>query len=206
MYTALLSTAYLAPIHYYSKFLNHKKTIIEINDNYSKQSYRNRCIIYGANGPMNLIVPIKKGVKTKTKTKDIKIEYDINWQHIHIVSMRSSYKSSPFYDYYIDDFLKIYNKKHLFLVDQNMEFHNLICTLMEFPAETTVSEKYYKDTSGINDYRDLIHPKQKELENTYKPTPYNQVFIEKSGFIPNLSIIDLLFNEGTNATEVIKQE
>lgn len=193
----LLSSLYLAPLEYYSIFNKHDKVVIEINDNYQKQSYRNRCIIAGPNGPQSLSIPIEKPNGNKCLMKDIRIAEHGNWRHLHWNAIISAYNSSPFFQYYEDDFRPFYEKKITFLHDLNEQLRSLICRFIGINKEVSYSESYIKDPlECVVDLRESIHPKRK---SDFKINPYYQVFSHKLGFQNNLSIIDLLFNMGNES-------
>ena len=202
---ALLSTSYLPPIQYFSKFLYYEKVYIEIYENYQKQSYRNRCVIYAANGPLTLVVPVIKKQGVKTKISDIKIDYSKSWQRMHWRSIVSAYKNSPFFEFFEEKFVHFYENNARFLVDLNM---SLLKTVLEIFEVDTFPEftKVYQIHGNFDDYRHSINPKKRlaKPDNLYEVVPYHQVFNEKFGFIPNLSIIDLLFNMGTESTSMLK--
>ena len=202
MQTVLLSSLYLAPVQYYSKLFRADKGIIEIHDNYQKQSYRNRCIIAAANGAMPLSVPIEKSETLKCKMKDIRIADHGNWQHLHWNAIISAYNSSPYFDYYRDDFSLFYEKKIDFLFDLNEQLRSLICQLLQIDIPVAYSTEFEEETAeGVVDLRETIHPKRnwQETDSDFKAKPYYQVFAEKNGFIANASIIDLLFNKGNES-------
>lgn len=194
--TALFSSLYLAPIEYYSKLFRAEKAIIEINENYQKQSYRNRCNILGANGVMPLSIPIEKPQTLKCKMKDIRIAEHGNWRHLHWHSIISAYNSTPFFEYYEDDFRPFYEKKYIFLHDFNEELRQLICRLIGIETPVTFTETYITETTSAIDFRETIHPKRK---SDFTTKPYYQVFSDKHAFCNNLSIIDLLFNMGNES-------
>lgn len=201
--SVILSTAYLAPIQYYTKLVKYKNVFIEMHENFVKQTYRNRCKIYAANGELSLSIPVKKR-PTKTLIKDIYIDYDTNWQKMHWKSIESAYRSSPFFEFYEDGLKPFYHKKYKFLVDFNLEIQNVLLELLELQVDYKFTEEYHhKMTYEFDDFRDKINPKKKDYDPEFKPVNYIQVFQEKYGFLPNLSIIDLLFNEGTNAQEIL---
>ena len=204
--SVILSTAYLAPIQYFSKILKFDTSIIELHENYVKQSFRNRCNIYGANGLQTLSIPIKKNTKPKILIKDIKISYEKNWQKNHWKAIKSAYGSSPFYEYFIDDFAPFYNKKFTFLIDFNNEIQQVVLDLLEIDTNITYTNSFKKNYD-IKDFRETINPKKRlaKPDEEFVCFEYYQVFAEKHGFIPNLSIIDLLFNEGTNAVEILNK-
>jgi len=200
----VLTTAYFAPVQYYSKFLKYNKVLIEVHDHFTKQTYRNRCKIYAANGVLQLSVPVKKD-QTKTRLCDIKIDYDTNWRKVHWKSIESAYKASPFFDYYADDLVPFFNRKYNFLIDFNTEIQNQILNLLNLDVSiqfTKSFKNYY--SADYDDFREKIHPKKVIEDNDFTATQYMQVFQDRYGFQPNLSIIDLLFNEGPHAQNILK--
>jgi hypothetical protein len=197
-----LSTAYLAPVQYYTKLFAANQVWLEACDNYIKQTYRNRCTIAAANGPMTLSIPIVKPSTHKCLTRDIEISDHGNWRHLHWNAITSAYNSSPYFEYYIDDFAPFYERKHTFLVDFNDELRELICSLLDVSPIISKTTAYAEPFE--NDYRSLIHPKQIGTDPQFDPQPYYQVFKAKFGFTPNLSIIDLLFNKGPESLLVLR--
>lgn len=203
MQTALLSSFYLAPIEYYSALFRAESAVIEIHDNYQKQSYRNRCNIIGANGLMPLSIPIEKPATAKCAMKDIRIAQHGNWQHLHWNAIVSAYNSTPFFEYYADELQPFYEKKIPFLADFNRQLHHLVCRWLQIETPTEASTAYLTETSqGISDYRESIHPKR---PSRFIAQPYYQVFREKLGFIPNASIVDLVFNMGNESRLLLCQ-
>lgn len=199
----LLSTTYLGPIQYYSKLVKYNKVYIEINDHFVKQTYRNRCKIYGANGILQLSIPVKKSAP-KIKVKDLLIDYDTNWQKMHWKSIESAYRSSPFFEFYEDDFLPFYKTKYKFLLEFNSLLQNVILEHLDVNKNIQYTDEFLSaEGSDYEDYRDSIHPKKNHLDPNFNCKQYNQVFIHKHGFKENLSIIDLLFNEGPNAINIL---
>ncbi|MDL2223703.1 WbqC family protein [Bacteroidales bacterium OttesenSCG-928-M06] len=190
-----LTTAYLAPVEYYILLNSSSEIIIEKQDNYIKQTYRNRCIIAGANGLQTLSIPIVKPDNPKCLTKDIQIADHGNWRHLHWNAIVSAYNSTPFFEYYADDFYPFYEKKIKYLFDFNEQLRELICLLLDVSPNIAYSTEYTTDlTPGALDLRERIHPKKEAYLTYFKP--YYQVFDNKYGFYPNLSIVDLLFNMG----------
>ena len=199
----LLSTAYLAPVQYFTKLLKYNNISIEAHENFIKQTYRNRCNIYGANGILSLSIPVKKDAH-KIVIKDLLIDYSTNWRKLHWKSIESAYSSSPFFEYYADDFIPFYRKKYKYLLEFNHEIQEMIIGNLEIEVNINYTKEYqFANDLLIDDFREKIHPKKNISDKDFKIQKYNQVFIDKHGFIPNLSILDLLFNEGTNAINLL---
>jgi hypothetical protein len=197
----LLSTAYFAPVQYFSKLLRYHQVVIERHENYCKQSYRNRCTIYTTNGLLNLVVPVVKTGELKIPITEVEISYDTLWQKLHFKAIESAYRRSPFYEYYIDDLMTFFNCRHRYLYEFNMQIMRTMCHLMKIPFRVEESREYMKPAEGIIDLRDGIHPKANRQQNDddFVPPHYTQVFADKWGFKPNLSILDLLFHTGPEA-------
>lgn len=202
-----LTSAYLAPIQYYAKFLVADKICIEQHDNYVKQTYRNRCTIVSANGAIALSIPVEHSSKEKVQMKDIRISDHGNWQHMHWNAIVSAYNSTPFFEYYQDDFYPFFHKKYSFLFDLNEELRTLILDLLRIRLpEISYTEEYKMDfESNELDLREVIHPKKdwSDLDSAFKSIPYYQVFEQKFGFIDNMSILDLFFNMGNESQLVL---
>ncbi|MEN8186517.1 MAG: WbqC family protein [Bacteroidota bacterium] len=193
----IVHPTYFSPVIQYVALANAEEIIFEAEDNYQKQTFRNRCYIYGANGKQLLTVPVLHTKKDgHQKTKDVKIDNSFSWQKLHKRSLETAYRSSPFFEFYEDEVIKIFQKKIDFLLDLNLETYQIISELL--PLELTVrNTKVYKEEySEKQDLRYLVNAKSKV---NYHFETYQQVFADKHNFIPNLSILDLLFNEGPNA-------
>ncbi len=205
--TAILSTAYLGPVQYFTKFILYSRVLIEQHETYLKQSYRNRCYIYGTNGRMPVVIPVKKVNSNNTKTKDILIDYDTNWQRIHWNSIVSAYRSSPFFEFYEDDLGSFYSNREKTLLSLNQKILFLILGFLEIDVEINLTDKFHRSYENAMDFRQGINPKKRlaETDNRFAAIKYNQVFTEKHGFLPNLSIIDLLFNEGPDSGEILRR-
>lgn len=195
-----LSTAYFPTIFYFSRILGCSEVFIEKEENFLKQTYRNRCIILGANGPLNLTIPVNHKLP-KIKIHEVEISYHTNWNRVHYRAIESAYRNSPFYDYYIDDLKPFFIKKHDSLLGFNTSILNVCLSLLKFKGIIKYTESYLKET-GENDYRYSINPKT-EIDGFFFPE-YHQVFIEKHGFKPNLSILDLLFNLGPDSLTYLR--
>jgi hypothetical protein len=200
----ILTSQYFPPVSYFALLVQFGKILIEASEHYRKQSYRNRCLIRGANKIEKLIVPVKHPAN-HPEIRDIRIDYSTNWFKLHRKALLSAYGKSPFYEFFADDFFHILDKKHRFLFDLNMEILPKCLDLLGIEQELTYANHYIKTCKpGIFDARDLIDPKKPDKNRLFfKPVPYYQVF--GKNFAENLSIIDLLFCEGPNALQIIKQ-
>ena len=207
--SALLSTAYLAPIQYYAKLYAYPQVMIEQMDHYVKQTYRNRCVIAAPDGPLALTIPTVKPDTEKCPLRDIRISDHGNWRHLHWNALCSAYNHTPYFEYYRDDFAPFYEqKRYTFLVDYNEALMQLVCGLMDLTPQLSRTTTYLAEPpADVADFRELIHPKRmaSEADPAFRPAPYYQVFQERLGFLPNLSIADLLFNMGPESLLVLKQ-
>jgi hypothetical protein len=203
MSTALFSTAYFAPIQYYMHWRDSESPVLEACEHYIKQTWRNRCVIGTANGPMTLSLPVD-GDSEKTTIRDVRISGHGNWQHLHWNSIESAYNSSPFFEYYADDLRPFFEKRPGFLFDFNEEIRAKMCELLEIQKHVRITSEYYRAEilpDGWKDFRNIIHPKKDPelVDPDFTAKQYYQVFDRKFGFQPNLSILDLLFNMGPEA-------
>ena len=205
----ILSTAYLAPFEYYSKLFSGEDILIEQHENYIKQSYRNRCSILSANGVMPLSIPIESAGGKKCPIRDVCIADHGNWRHLHWNALISAYNSTPFFEYYEDDFRPFYERKYKYLFDFNEELREMICSLLSFDtANISYTEDYITDiTSEDIDLRQDLSPKKdcKTFDPDFVSIPYYQVFEERYGFTENLSIVDLLFNMGNESLLILEK-
>lgn len=198
---AVFPLFYLPPIEYFNRMVQHKDIIlIENAEHFQKQSYRNRASIHSPNGKLDLIVPVIRGSKVHTKVKDVKICYDFNWQRLHLMSLQTSYRSSAYFEYYEDDLLIFYEKKWDFLFDYNEEFLSILMRFLKININYSYTGNFENDYSVSLDFRESIHPKKPSLINS---SNYFQVFEERNGFLPNLSIVDLLFNQGPQSIKYL---
>jgi len=192
------SSAYLAPVEYYSEMAKADTVFIESYDFYQKQTYRNRCQIAAANGPMALSIPVEKESGEKILTRDVRLSGHNDWQLNHWRSIESAYNSTPFFEYYKDDLLPFYEKKWNFLLDFNLGIQSKILELLNLNADIHLTGEYKVQLDDtVLDLRDAIHPKKENQSINCKP--YYQVFEQRFGFQQNLSIIDLLFNMGNES-------
>ena len=200
MTTSLLSSAYCAPIQWFQKLNRYDAVVIEQHDNFLKQTFRNRCVIATANGTQTLTIPVEKSDGDKCLMRDIRISDHGNWRRLHWNALATAYGDSPFFDYYADDLRPFYEKRFAFLLDFNMQMTAKLCELLYITPNISLSEEYVKDVeSGVDDFREVIRPKHPMPDADFIPKPYYQVYAQRHGFIPNLSILDLLFNMGNEA-------
>ena len=204
MTTALLQTTYFGPIQWYQKLYRYDHCLIEQYDSYQKQTYRNRCLIATANGVQALTVPVESDkrevISDKCLVKDIRISDHNQWRRVHWNALQSAYNESPFFDYYADDLHPFFERKYNFLVDFNEAIRQKICELIDIQSQVEYTSLYTlaitPQTSALVDYRDVIHAKHPQPDDTFEAKRYWQVFQHKYGFLPNLSILDLLFCMG----------
>jgi len=201
----LLGTAYIPPIQYMSKFLKYKTVWIETQEHFLKQTYRNRTIIESGNGLETLVIPVQ-GEGKKKNIKDLKISYVENWRSLHWNALVTAYSSSPFFDLLKYDFKPLYKKKTTFLLDFNMKLLEIILDILEIKADIKLTENFEGVPDNCLNMREAIHPKPQKasLDPFFKAFPYTQVYEDIYPFYPNLSIIDLLFNYGSSAYEILR--
>lgn len=202
----LLSTATFPPVQFFSKFLLFENVYLEQHENFTKQTYRNRYEIFGANGMIPLIVPVAKGRGRNVKIRELRISYDMEWQRNHWRTIFSAYNSSPFFSFYEDEIFHFFENKMKFLFDFNLKAIALLCDLLDIEKLPELTTDFEKVEGNALNFREAFSPKKHRAapDPQFNPQPYTQVFEEKQGFIPNLSILDLLFNEGPNSLNVLE--
>lgn len=189
----IVTSAYLPPVEYFSKIIRAKKIFIEAEENYRKQSYRNRCYILTSQGPGHLVVPVFLGSFHKTAVRDIRIDYTRRWQKVHTGALTSAYGSSAFFIYYFGIIEEIILRRHKYLLDLNMELLAALLEILKTDTEVEYTDTFMPVSNAEGDFRYSIDPKK---ESSFRQKEYFQVFRDKHGFVPGLSIIDLLFNMG----------
>ena len=200
----LFGSVYAGNIDYYSALCKASKITIDSSEHFEKQSYRNRCVIAGANGRLNLIVPVKRKIG-KNKLKEVRVDNSQNWRKLHWKSLESAYRTSPYFEYFEHDFYPIYmENKYDFLLDLNKDIQVVILKNLQIEVPIIYSSSYIDNLDGCIDLRNDIHPK-KSPSKFYNSPIYTQVFQDKMNHIPNLSILDLLFNEGPMAYELLRK-
>ena len=199
MTTALLSTTYFGPVQWYQKLNRYDKILIERHDSFIKQTYRNRCVIATPNGPLALTVP----TKPQTPTGETEISDHGNWRHVHWNALKSAYGESPFFEYYADDIKPYFEKRWDCLHDFNLDICRAVCQLIDIEPDISLTDHYITPEEakerGIDDYRDAIRPKHPMPDPSFDPKEYYQVYKQRHGFLPNMSILDLLFNMGNES-------
>ncbi len=200
----LIHPTYFSSISHFAAIVQAEKVTFEMEDNFQKQTNRNRTYIYSPNGIQLLNIPVKHSKIAHQKTKDIQIENDFDWQKQHFKSLEAAYRSSPFFEFFEDDLLPIFEKKHSFLMDLNLEVFELITRCLRMKIEYNATTEYVHEIKAneIIDFRYLANGKkdQSQFES------YTQVFDDKFGFINNLSVLDLVFNEGKFALDYLKSQ
>ena len=198
MSTALLSSTYFGPVQWYQKLHRYEKVLVEHHDSFIKQTYRNRCIIATADGPLALTVPTEHA--TSPEGCHTRISDHGNWRHLHWNALVSAYGESPFFEYYADDIRPFFEHRRTHLYDFNMEITLKMCELLDIEPHITPTDGYIARASDdIDDFRNIIRPKNPEPDSSFRPLPYYQVYARRNGFLPNMSILDLLFNMGNES-------
>ena len=192
----LLSTAYLPPVEYFSRIAHADEVLIESEENYLKQSYRNRCYILSAHGAQLLSVPVYLGSQHKTRVKDTRIDYSKRWQQVHLRAITASYNASPYFQFYIENIEKIISMKTEFLFDMNLQLTETVLKMLKLNKKITYTSEFKPIGEADNDFRYKISPKE---ESRFEVKEYLQVFNSKNRFVQRLSIIDLIFNVGPEA-------
>jgi hypothetical protein len=196
----LVSTAYLPPVEYISMISQADEVLVELEENYLKQSYRNRCYILSAHGPQLLSVPVCMGSQHKTPLKEIRIDYSKRWQQVHLRAMTAAYSSSPYFQFYFENIEKIISKKTDFLIDLNMELTETVLKMLKLNISLTQTTHFEPIGEAANDFRYKISPKKK---SQFIVKEYMQVFNTFNRTDHRLSIIDLVFNMGPEAVDYL---
>ena len=198
----LLHLTYFPNIAQFAPMLQADKVLFEAHGNYEKQTYRNRTDILGPNGKQALSIPVHFTQKKRQLYRDVKISYSEDWQGNHKKSIDAAYKSSPFFEFYEDELLPLFTKKETYLYDFNNRCFETICECLGISFTVEETQMFEKSPKGFLDFRDLVKIKT-EIENL---KPYTQVFSAKYDFAQNLSILDLLFNEGPNSINYLQAQ
>lgn len=206
---AILATTYFGPLQWYQKLNRFDGVLMEQHEHFLKQTYRNRCVIATTQGQQALTVPVEapvgEGVAlSKTEIKDVRISNHGKWRTEHWNALQSAYGESPFFEFYEDDIRPFFENRWEFLLDFNMAITEKMCELLDIHPHIELTSSYQNSLPigegwGETDFRTVIHPKHPQEDSDFSPKPYYQVYKERFGFLPNLSILDLLFNMGNEA-------
>ncbi|MBR4388217.1 MAG: WbqC family protein [Prevotella sp.] len=217
--SCLLTSTYFGPVQWYQKLNRFEHVWVESMDHFQKQTFRNRCVIASPGGPLALTVPVVHD-EPKILMRDLRISDHGQWRRLHWNALQTAYGESPFFEYYADDLHPFFEKKWEFLLDFNMEITRLMCQWLDIHPTLHITESYQgargkkhgargkeqgaRDYSAetvdyVADFREVIRPKHPQPDADFMPKSYYQVYQSKYGFLPNLSILDLLFNEGNES-------
>jgi len=198
---ALLHPTYFPSISHFAVMAQSDKIVFEMEDNFQKQTNRNRMYIYSPNGIQMLNIPIKHRSSANQKTRDIQLETAFDWQKQHFKSLEAAYRNSPFFEFFEDDIRPIFEKKQTFLMDLNLQSMEIASKCLGMNFEFIQTEEYFRNPLQT-DFRSLVNGKK----DSSSFETYPQVFEEKFEFINNLSVLDLLFNEGRHALSYLKNQ
>lgn len=201
--TIIIHPTYFPSIATFVAIAKAERVVLEIQDNYQKQTYRNRCYIYAANGKLQLSVPVVFSQKNRQKYSNVAIANNYDWQENHWKSLESAYRTSPYYEFYADELQSLFTETFNTILKFNLKCFEVICNCLQLEINCTKTEIFEKEHQNIKDYRNLVNAR-KPIE-----TPLNnyiQVFASKHGYLNNLSILDLLFNEGPNALNYLESQ
>lgn len=190
----LLPTAYFPPISYFASLVHSESILIEQMESFPKQTFRNRCEILTSSGRLNLVVPVSKPNGNHTLTKDIRISYREPWNKHHWKSIQTAYRSSPYFNYYADILQPLFESKETSLLQHNQEILSVLSKILKLKLSVTFTEDYLRQPANTTDLRFEMTPKKSRPGVAFPDYP--QVFSHISGFVANLSILDLLFNMG----------
>ncbi len=204
---AVLSVAYFPPVQFFTKFFKYE-ILIEKHEYFVKQTFRNRTQILTSTGVQSLTVPVKR--KYKIKITDILIDNSVNWQRHHLRALQTAYGSSPFFDFLIDDLMPVFTHKYKFLWDLDLATIEIVDKILNLNLKYGFTDFFIPlaeedNPTEYKDFRYIIRPKRPGDDNEFLPYPYTQVFSDKFAFVPNLSILDLMFNIGLEAKEYLKR-
>ncbi|MDO1500046.1 WbqC family protein [Winogradskyella maritima] len=200
---ALISLTAFPNLSHYSIYSNFNEVEIEAQGTYQKQTFRNRYDIFGPNGKLPLTIPVIYSSKNKQLYRDVKISNVEKWQSQHLKSLMTAYNSSPFFEYYIDDLMPLFNTTYNFLFEYNLICNETLNACVQIDKDLELTTQFKNQNGATFDFRNLAKLK---TVIPYNFKSYTQMFCVKHGFLPNLSILDLLFNEGPNTLNYLEQQ
>lgn len=199
----LTHALYLAPVPLYARLYAASALVVDDVSPFVKQTYRNRAVIATENGTLPLTIPVVHD-GGKMAMRDVRISEHGNWRHQHWNAIVSAYRKSPFFEYYADDFAHFYEERDGFLMDFNLRLHSVVSELLGLQREVRFLSENRADAAGVVDLRRIAEPKALETIDEVALQPYYQVFAGRNGFIPSLSVVDLLFNTGPEGLLVLR--
>lgn len=200
---SIFHPTYFPNIAHFVAMVKAHAVVFEMDDNFLKQTYRNRTYIYAANGKLALNIPVIHTQHNRQKYRDVKIFNQTKWQDLHWKSLLSAYRTSPFFEYYEDELQPLFNLKADYILDFNLKCFEAVCDCLQLDLNISKTEVYQKNLENTLDFRYLVNAKKEQQHHFER---YTQVFGDKHDFIENLSILDLLFNEGPNALSYLENQ
>ena len=204
MKSLLVDLQYFSPVILYRTLFEFTHIVFEQYESFQKMSFRNRCMIAGADGPILLSIPLGGGRDQRTLIRDLRIDYRQNWQRQHLKTINSCYNRSPWFEHYKEDLEVLFSERPTYLMDWNRRCFEWTLDALGLEIEIDLTQEYLKEypDEKVLDWRNSITPKSvRPVSGDH--IKYSQVFEERTGFIPNLSILDLIFCEGKNARKKI---
>lgn len=199
----IIHPTYFPSIAHFVAMSQADRVTFEVYDNYQKQTYRNRAYIYGANGKLLMNVPVSFSQKNRQLYKEVKISYAEDWQSQHWKTLVSAYRTSPFFEFYEDEFKPLFEEQHDHILEFNFKCLGVVLDCLQLDIEFDKTTSFEKHIENKEDFRFLVNARK---EPNFNFDDYFQVFADKYGFISNLSILDLLYNEGPNALNYLKSQ
>lgn len=204
--TILIEPQYWGSISYFKELFSADDIVLDIHSNFQKGTYRNRCKIMGPNGLLSLSIPLVKGNEQHTVFKNLKISYSENWRKDHWQSIVTSYRRSAYFEFYEDIIQPLYEDDYEYLTDFNIASLKIVSELLRISIPFQLTETYIsKGSFEGKDARDIIHPIARKMKATYDLPKYQQVFMDRMQFLPDLSILDILFNLGPRTIDYLRQ-
>lgn len=202
--TPLLSAFYFGSVEHYRILAQHERVIIDIGEHYERQSYRTRTSIVGPNGKQDLAVQIARRSGEKMPMRSVGLSYMETWPQQHVHAIRSAYGNTPWFIHYIDEIEDIVLKRYDRLVDLDTATMRLGMKWLGLKTEVLVSETYTEKLDELSDLRLTLHPKKPLPPEAPSVPTYSQIFADRHGLIPRMSVIDLVMNTGPEARRIIE--